>query len=448
MNIIRQEVFETIIDILSEYRYCILRNYEDLPAISNDIDILVEKSVINDIIEKFNTELIKRKVLLIYTAEFSCYSLFFYDIEQNSIFHIDLFPSISWCALEYLDANIILDTRVEYKSFFIPSPEHECMELLLTRLIYQKRVKDKYKPRIMTLYSQNRQAFESNFNDLYGNDFAIKILNYLETEEWEKINNSAGELRLLTFYNNIRNKKIFSNSIYYIKRIINRFINVPGLFIAIFGPDGSGKSTVIKEILAFFENIFREQKVRLFHWRPYFKYKKPSSIAVKNPHEKLPYNKFLSLLKLILYFVSYNTGYWTQVFPLLFINGLVIFDRYYYDILVDPLRYRYGGSSWIANYVSKLIPRPDIILFLDIEPEKLIKRKQELPFEEIKRQREEYINMAGNISNAFIIDSSKSVKELKNITGNIILDFLCYRYVKRHDIWIENKENKIGRAHV
>ena len=146
MSVMRQEVFETIIYVLSKYKYCILRNYEDLPAVSNDIDILIDKSVINKVIENFNKELIIKNVALIYTIEFSCYSLFFYDKEKNNIFHIDLFPSLSWGGLEYLDTHTILDTRIKYKSFFIPLPENECIELLLTRLIYQKRVKDKYKP--------------------------------------------------------------------------------------------------------------------------------------------------------------------------------------------------------------------------------------------------------------------------------------------------------------
>ena len=306
------------------------------------------------------------------------------------------------------------------------------MELLLTRLIYQKRVKDKYKPRIVSLYRQNKQNILYNFKELYGKKFATKILNYLEKEEWEKINNHVEKLRLLILSNNIKKYKIFFlNSLFYLKRITTRFINLPGLFVSILGPDGSGKSTIIREILDFLENIFKEEKVRLFHWRPYLKYKKPSLKAVSNPHEKAPYNKFLSLLKLILYFFSYNTGYLTQMLPILFINGLVIFDRYYYDILIDPLRYRYRGSSCIAKCVSKLIPRPNIIFFLDIEPDKLIQRKQELTFEEIKRQRKGYINMAGYVSNAFVIDSSQSVERLKNITGQIILDFYTLSLYKK-----------------
>ena len=73
MILIRNEVFEKLINILSKYKYCILRNYEDLPAVSNDIDILIDKSVVTTVIEKLDKELTYINVFLLDITLFSCY---------------------------------------------------------------------------------------------------------------------------------------------------------------------------------------------------------------------------------------------------------------------------------------------------------------------------------------------------------------------------------------
>ena len=38
---LRKEVFEQLIQSLNNYKYCFLRNYQDLPNYNNDIDILI-----------------------------------------------------------------------------------------------------------------------------------------------------------------------------------------------------------------------------------------------------------------------------------------------------------------------------------------------------------------------------------------------------------------------
>ena len=60
-------------------------------------------------------------------------------------------------------------------------------------------------------------------------------------------------------------------------------------------------------------------------------------------------------------------------------------------MLVDPRRYRYGGAMWLARWVGKIIPKPDLWILLDAPAEVLQKRKQEVPPEETARQRRAYL---------------------------------------------------------
>jgi thymidylate kinase len=71
-------------------------------------------------------------------------------------------------------------------------------------------------------------------------------------------------------------------------------------------------------------------------------------------------------------------------------DALLICDRYYHDLLIDSIRYRYGGPMWVAKLIGKLMPQPDLWVLLDAPVEVLQTRKQEVSWEESERQRQAY----------------------------------------------------------
>jgi thymidylate kinase len=113
-------------------------------------------------------------------------------------------------------------------------------------------------------------------------------------------------------------------------------------------------------------------------------------------------------------------------------STLVLFDRYYHDILVDPKRYRYGGPSWLAHLIGEFIPKPDIWVLLDAPPEILLERKQEITLAEAARQREEYLKLINNLDNGFVIDATQGLDNVVADVNSIILDFMAQRADKRH----------------
>jgi thymidylate kinase len=88
---------------------------------------------------------------------------------------------------------------------------------------------------------------------------------------------------------------------------------------------------------------------------------------------------------------------------------LLICDRYYHDLLVDPKRYRYGGPAWAAELVGKLMPQPKLWILLDAPAEVLQARKQEVTLEESARQRQEYLDFVRKQRNHLVVDASKSL---------------------------------------
>jgi thymidylate kinase len=88
-------------------------------------------------------------------------------------------------------------------------------------------------------------------------------------------------------------------------------------------------------------------------------------------------------------------------------SALLICDRYYHDLLIDPARYRYGGPEWAARGVARLMPQPDLWVLLDAPAEVLQARKREVSFEETCRQRDAYLSFIRDQRDCAVVDAAQ-----------------------------------------
>jgi len=199
--------------------------------------------------------------------------------------------------------------------------------------------------------------------------------------------------------------------------------------VVFLGADGSGKSSVIERITADLAPSFR--RTRYFHLRPGIGTKQHGGAPVTDPHAQPARGWVGSVAKIGYLLFDYTVGWWVKVRPLLVRSTLVIFDRYYHDILVDPRRYRYGGPMGLAGLVGRLIPKPDLWILLDAPPEVLQARKQEVPFEETTRQRDAYLALSPHLSNFQTVDAARPLGLVVNEVDDIILEHLAARTGRR-----------------
>ena len=117
-------------------------------------------------------------------------------------------------------------------------------------------------------------------------------------------------------------------------------------------------------------------------------------------------------------------GYWGQMVHRRAKGYLVLFDRHFFlDVSIDPLRYRYGGPSWFARFLGRLLPGPNIILLLDAPIEILQSRKQEISPKEAARQRVAYLELVQKLPNSYVVDVSQPLEQVVNEAQQIILDY-------------------------
>ncbi len=162
------------------------------------------------------------------------------------------------------------------------------------------------------------------------------------------------------------------------------------MMIVILGPDGCGKSSVIDALKNDLSDTFKT--IDYFHLK--FRLKPGSqhqnTRPVSNPQGQKTYSPLLSMIKLLYFLIIYNLGYWVHAQRIHSPDHLLIFDRYYHDLIVDPKRFRYGGPEWMSRKVLRWIPKPHLCILLDANPEVLQARKQEVSFAETARQRDAY----------------------------------------------------------
>ena len=197
-----------------------------------------------------------------------------------------------------------------------------------------------------------------------------------------------------------------------------------GKVISIFGPDGSGKSTVANLL----QNYLKQEgeEVINFHWRPgIIPYRSMSKILGNDnfqaPHAVKERSLVTSILILVIIFMDFILGYYLKVAPNIKLGTIIIYERYFYDICGDQARYGIKVPYSIRCLFSLLLPSPELIILLDGSADILLSRKKELSVAEINRQRIIRKTHLGKYKNCHIVNvDNNSPLEVMEIIFNLM----------------------------
>ena len=365
--------------------YCILRKHKEISQGKlHDIDMTVDKHKFPSVLRILKELSVNQgwELFLSTTKDNgNLYACHYYTTDglEVSIVHLDLFINFSWNGIPLLKNEVLLSNRKEKEGILVCSDGVEAVTKLFSRFLYQGHVKDEYKEEITQLFRNSYTETMMLMTLFMNKELAHRVGSFVLTENWEALDG----LRPLvkdSICRKRRRSRLYLDKLRGIAFRVKRYVRHKGIMVVFLGTDGSGKSSIINCLPEVLDRSFNVTQIRYYHWRPRLlsgkKKDKPASASGMDPHQKKPYGRMLSLMKFLYFNLDYILGYWFSVKLGLGRNQLVVFDRYYYDYLLDQYRYRLKLSERIIRGFSHLIPKPDITFLLVGDPEVLYQRKK------------------------------------------------------------------------
>ena len=109
------------------------------------------------------------------------------------------------------------------------------------------------------------------------------------------------------------------------------------------------------------------------------------SLGFPDNHDE-PYPAPLAAIKALALFADFWLGWPLRARPFVRRGGWVLLERGWWDLAVDPRRYRLRPGGRLVRVLGRLLPQSDVLLVLEGPPDALRARKQELPEAELERQ--------------------------------------------------------------
>jgi thymidylate kinase len=413
----------------SSNAYCILTGYDDLPeSFDSDIDFMVGAQDfervpewIASIAQQTGTQLFQ---VIPHELTARAFRLAHLTTDGTTFIQPDSCADYRHFGRLWLKSDEVLEARRPHpKGFWVPAARHEFLYYLIKRL-NKRDFRQEHGVRLSRLYSEDSANCDALLRRFWTEDTAQRISKMADTGDWRLLIQEVGPFqkemlqhpaegwmgRAISGWKNLAHT-------------FERIIQPTGGWVVFVGPDGCGKSSVIEAVIREFCPAF--QQIVRCHMRPgiFPGRTKPGSV-VTDPHGKPARGSVASAAKMVYLACDYLLGHFMRVWPAMVRTRLVVFDRYFYDILVDPKRVRYGGPRWLLRWIAAMLPKPDLVILLNASPEVLWSRKQEVPFEEVGRQQKRYLELAATLKHAIVIDAAQPLADVVHDTVEAIVS--CY----------------------
>jgi hypothetical protein len=186
-----------------------------------------------------------------------------------------------------------------------------------------------------------------------------------------------------------RLRQTIARTAFGVLRVSRRLARPTGVVVCVTGPDGVGKSTVTQELTVVPQQVFKNTVG--IHASPGLlpsprRLLGRATRETSNPHSQTPSGPAGSLLRIAYLWFDNVLGWWPKVYWPRATRSLVVVERGWLDMVVDPQRYRLSSAAGAVRVLGRFLPKPDLVVQLTGCPELIFSRKPELSEDEIRRQ--------------------------------------------------------------
>ncbi len=195
-----------------------------------------------------------------------------------------------------------------------------------------------------------------------------------------------------------------------------------GAFLVVVGPDGSGKTTLARAMIAQVGS-----RGRYFHFIPsplHTLEQSPPDDALLVDKQREGGSRMVGLLRIGRNLMRAWISYVLAIRPAVRSGSVVVGDRWLYGYAAQPLALKFYGPEWVARLMLRLMPQPDLVMVLDAPAEVIRERKAELSVAEIEAERRHWARIRGRM---LTLDATRPAEELADETLNHIAGSVGFR---------------------
>jgi thymidylate kinase len=404
--------------------YVVLHGYEQYPEhIGSDVDYAVRNTDLPNAARTLRETCAAHDWAIAQVFRHAVYGYYFVAFNRHSIdqtIKLDMCSHYGRSFTLLLEDSDLLEARRVQSGFHVPGIRAEFAYVLAKALAKGKSLHE-VAPRLLDLAHADLAGCTRAFTQLTGLPSAeveAVCRGTLTADRWKQMREDV--LSRHSWNIPLACREIF--------RRVRRFLQPTGLIVGILGVDGSGKSTLLKSLPHLLEPFFRKQHA--LHFQPGLFGKRQTS-AVQRPHAKPPRSQAASWLKVLYYYSDWLLGCLSDLRFRTARSTLVLCDRTFDDLVVDPKRYRLQGSALLTSVLRRALPAPDLILVLVGPAEMVHARKPELSVDEIERQQNLLRKLAATDRRMHLIDAGKTPEAVSDESARTVLEFLTERTMRR-----------------
>ncbi len=391
----RKEFIYYFFNAIRNYRYAILKdvyhNIQDLPE-SADIDLVVDPLDLEKVIAVVDKG---KGVIRTHREKRSFASFIKIYFEDLGYLEIDLIHRFDRKGIIYMSSfQVLQDSVINSQGLKTAAQHHQFIYVVLFYMMNQADVPERYRLHFSQLPQEERRLIFTWITAKF--DVHLNKL-----EDLYDYHNRHRKKILLKIASDKRNRIPFcwKHRMEYLFDTLKGALKEKGITVTFTGVDGAGKSTILENVKQQLEGKYRHQ-VKVLRHRPsllpilssllHGKKAAEQKAASTLPRQGTNNSLISSLLRFSYYFADYLFGR-PYIYYRYNSRGItVLYDRYYFDFIVDSRRSNIRVSPALVKKGYVLLSKPEVNVFLYASPEEILKRKQELKEEDIRTMTSDY----------------------------------------------------------